>query len=114
MSGPMLWLQNCLNRTAADREEDGKSTNFNTLYFFTLLCVCVFSALRLIKHIISAVWSVSETVVLRSPGLSQPVPLVPLTEANEDAMDNKSFRKLLRKLGMRAPANEQVCYFTSF
>ncbi|TMS19358.1 Protein timeless-like protein [Larimichthys crocea] len=66
MSGPMLWLQNCLNRTAADREEDG---------------------------------------------LSQPVPLVPLTEANEDAMDNKSFRKLLRKLGMRAPANEQESFW---
>lgn len=23
-SGPMLWLQNCLNRTAEDREDDGK------------------------------------------------------------------------------------------
>ncbi|KAG8007909.1 Protein timeless-like protein [Nibea albiflora] len=66
MSGPMLWLQNCLNKTAVDREEDG---------------------------------------------LSQPVPLVPLTEANEDAMDNKSFRKLLRKLGMRAPANEQESFW---
>lgn len=44
------------------------------------------------------------------PGFSQPVPLVPLTEANEEAMDNKQFKKLLRKLGLRAPANEQVCY----
>uniref|UniRef100_A0A3Q3FRC9 Timeless circadian clock n=1 Tax=Labrus bergylta TaxID=56723 RepID=A0A3Q3FRC9_9LABR len=66
MSGPMLWLQNCLNRTAGDREKDG---------------------------------------------LSQPVALVPLTEENEDAMDNKSFRKLLRKLGMRAPANEQESFW---
>uniref|UniRef100_A0A665TTC1 Timeless circadian clock n=1 Tax=Echeneis naucrates TaxID=173247 RepID=A0A665TTC1_ECHNA len=66
MSGPLLWLQNCLNRTANDREEDG---------------------------------------------LSQPVPLVPLTEANEDAMDNKSFQRLLRKLGMRAPANEQESFW---
>ncbi|XP_038553414.1 protein timeless homolog [Micropterus salmoides] len=62
MSGPLLWLQKCLNRTAEDREEDG---------------------------------------------LSQPVPLVPLSEADEDAMENKSFRKLLRKLGIRPPANEQ-------
>lgn len=23
MSGPILWLQNCLNRAADDREEDG-------------------------------------------------------------------------------------------
>lgn len=61
------------------------------------------------KHVFSAVWSVNEIVVVHSPGLSQAVPLVPLTEANEEAMDNKSFRKLLRKLGMRAPANEQVC-----
>ncbi|KAM3621383.1 uncharacterized protein V6R79_010566 [Siganus canaliculatus] len=66
MSGPLLWLQNCLNRTAKDREEDG---------------------------------------------VSQAVPLVPLTEENEDAMENKRFQKLLRKLGIRAPANEQVCAF---
>ncbi|XP_070758928.1 protein timeless homolog isoform X2 [Enoplosus armatus] len=66
MSGPMLWVQNCLNRTAEDREKDG---------------------------------------------LSQAVPLVPLTEANEEAMDSKSFRKLLRKLGMRAPANEQETFW---
>lgn len=49
MSGPMLWLQNCLNRTAEDREEDGKSNcqtknksinqAFNMLCFFTLLQV---------------------------------------------------------------------------
>ncbi|XP_040890183.1 protein timeless homolog [Toxotes jaculatrix] len=66
MSGPLLWIQNCLNRTAHDREEDG---------------------------------------------LSQPVPLVPLTEDNEEAMDNKSFQRLLRKLGLRAPANEQESFW---
>ncbi|KAM7401954.1 hypothetical protein PAMP_017231 [Pampus punctatissimus] len=66
MSGPLLWLQNCLNKTALDREEDG---------------------------------------------LSQPVPLVPLSEENEDAMENKRFQKLLRKLGMRAPANEQETFW---
>ncbi|XP_041810602.1 protein timeless homolog [Chelmon rostratus] len=66
MSGPMLWLQNCLNRTAEDREDDG---------------------------------------------VSQAVPIVPLTEANEEAMENKTFRKLLRKLGMRAPANEQETFW---
>ncbi|XP_044073167.1 protein timeless homolog isoform X2 [Siniperca chuatsi] len=66
MSGPVLWLQNRLIKTAEDREEDG---------------------------------------------LSQAVPLVPLTEANEEAMDNKSFRRLLRKLGMRAPANEQETFW---
>ena len=48
--------------------------------------------------------------VVHSPDLSQPVALVPLTEANEDAMENKRFQKLLRKLGMRAPADEQVWY----
>lgn len=50
-----------------------------------------------------------------SAGCSQAVPLVPLSEANEEAMENKDFRKLLRKLGIRAPANEQVCgLFASF
>uniref|UniRef100_A0A3Q4GX39 Timeless circadian clock n=1 Tax=Neolamprologus brichardi TaxID=32507 RepID=A0A3Q4GX39_NEOBR len=66
MSGPLLWLQNCLNKTADDRENDG---------------------------------------------LSQPVPLAPFTESNEEAMENKSFQRLLRKLGMRAPANEQESFW---
>ncbi|KAI4891573.1 hypothetical protein NFI96_016569 [Prochilodus magdalenae] len=66
MSGPVLWLQNCLNRTADDREEDG---------------------------------------------VSHPVALVPLTEENEDAMENKSFQRLLRKAGIRAPADEQESFW---
>lgn len=54
-------------------------------------------------------------IILVHPlGFSQPVPLVPLTEANEEAMDNKHFKKLLRKLGLRAPANEQVCFSSFF
>uniref|UniRef100_A0A3P9L7Q8 Timeless circadian regulator n=1 Tax=Oryzias latipes TaxID=8090 RepID=A0A3P9L7Q8_ORYLA len=66
MSGPLMWIQNCLNKTANDREDDG---------------------------------------------LSQPVPLVPLAEENEEAMENKTFLKLLGKLGMRAPANEQESFW---
>ncbi|XP_072308681.1 protein timeless homolog [Eucyclogobius newberryi] len=66
MSGPILWLQNCLNKTANHREEDGAS---------------------------------------------QAVPLVPLTEDNEDAMENRSFHKLLKKLGLRAPADEQESFW---
>lgn len=63
------------------------------------------------NRIVGAVWTLGENVVVLSPGFSQAVPLVPLTEANEEAMEDKSFRKLLRKLGMRAPANEQVSDF---
>ncbi|XP_062827010.1 protein timeless homolog isoform X2 [Anolis carolinensis] len=66
LSGPLLWIQSCLNRTAADREEDG---------------------------------------------CTQPVPLVPLSEENEDAMEHKNFQKLLRKMGLRAPANEQESFW---
>ncbi|KAJ6658106.1 hypothetical protein lerEdw1_001582 [Lerista edwardsae] len=66
LSGPLLWLQNCLNRTADDRAEEG----------------CI-----------------------------QPVPLVPLSEENEDAMEHKGFHKLLRKLGLRPPANEQESFW---
>lgn len=40
--------------------------------------------------------------------MSQAVPLVPLMEENEDAMETASFQRLLRKLGIRAPADEQV------
>ncbi|KAF5908745.1 protein timeless, partial [Clarias magur] len=66
MSGPILWLQNCLNRAADDREEDG---------------------------------------------VSHPVAVVPLTEENEDAMENKKFQRLLRKVGIRAPADEQESFW---
>ncbi|XP_069509796.1 protein timeless homolog isoform X2 [Ambystoma mexicanum] len=65
-SGPLAWLQNCLNRTAGDREEDG---------------------------------------------VSQAVPLVPLTEENEDAMENGQFQKLLKAVGVRPPANEQESFW---
>ncbi|XP_067287598.1 protein timeless homolog [Pseudorasbora parva] len=66
LSGPVLWLQNCLNRTADDREEDG---------------------------------------------VSHPVPLVPLTEENEDAMENRAFQKLLRSVGIRAPSDGQESFW---
>ncbi|KAM4796026.1 protein timeless homolog [Rhinophrynus dorsalis] len=66
LSSPLVWLQNCLNRTAVDREEDGSS---------------------------------------------QAIPLVPLTEENEDAMENATFQKLLKKLGIRPPANEQESFW---
>ncbi|XP_028855333.1 protein timeless homolog [Denticeps clupeoides] len=66
LSGPLLWLQNCINRAADDREDDGTS---------------------------------------------YAVPLVPLTEENEDAMDKQSFQKLLRKVGIRAPADEQESFW---
>ncbi|XP_075055621.1 protein timeless homolog [Mixophyes fleayi] len=66
LHSPLVWLQNCLNRTADDREEDGSS---------------------------------------------QSVPLVPLTEDNEDAMENKVFQKLLKKVGIRPPANEQESFW---
>lgn len=66
LSPPVVWLQNCLNRTADDREEDGSS---------------------------------------------QSVPLVPLTEDNEDAMESKIFQKLLKLVGVRPPANEQESFW---
>ncbi|NXM74455.1 TIM protein, partial [Serilophus lunatus] len=44
-------------------------------------------------------------------GVSCPVPLVPLTEENEDAMEDQRFRTLLRQLGLRPPANEQESFW---
>lgn len=38
----------------------------------------------------------------------QPVPMVPLTEENEDAMEDTTFTKFLKKIGLSPPANEQV------
>ncbi|NWR95517.1 TIM protein, partial [Furnarius figulus] len=44
-------------------------------------------------------------------GVSHPVPLVPLTEENEDAMEDRRFCALLRQLGLRPPANEQESFW---
>ncbi|XP_064262334.1 protein timeless homolog isoform X3 [Passer domesticus] len=44
-------------------------------------------------------------------GVSHPVPLVPLTEENEDAMENRRFQRLLRQLGLRPPASEQESFW---
>ena len=38
----------------------------------------------------------------------EPIPVVPMTEETENAMDNTVFQKLLKKLGVTPPANEQV------
>ncbi|XP_069762514.1 protein timeless homolog [Narcine bancroftii] len=66
LTGPLLWLQNCLNRMADKREDDG-----------TLIAV----------------------------------PLVPLSEENEDAMEHEVFQKLLKKVGIRPPADEQETFW---
>ncbi|RMB90387.1 hypothetical protein DUI87_33273 [Hirundo rustica rustica] len=44
-------------------------------------------------------------------GVSHPVPLVPLTEENEDAMEDRRFQTLLRQLGLRPPASEQESFW---
>ncbi|NXD88477.1 TIM protein, partial [Halcyon senegalensis] len=44
-------------------------------------------------------------------GVSHPVPLVPLSEENEDAMEDQRFLALLRQLGLRPPANEQESFW---
>jgi hypothetical protein len=41
-------------------------------------------------------------------GCSQAIPLVPLTEENEEAIENEQFQQLLRKLGVRPPTPEQA------
>ncbi|XP_072927403.1 protein timeless homolog [Hemitrygon akajei] len=66
LTSPLLWLQNCLNRTADKREDDG--------------------------------------IVIA-------VPLVPLSEENEDAMEHEMFQKLLKKVGIRPPADEQESFW---
>ncbi|XP_004861350.1 protein timeless homolog [Heterocephalus glaber] len=44
-------------------------------------------------------------------GCSQAVPLVPLTEENEEAMENERFQQLLLKLGIRPPASAQETFW---
>ncbi|XP_052020882.1 protein timeless homolog isoform X2 [Apodemus sylvaticus] len=44
-------------------------------------------------------------------GCSQAIPLVPLTEENEEAMENEQFQHLLRKLGIRPPSSGQETFW---
>ncbi|NXW50854.1 TIM protein, partial [Nyctiprogne leucopyga] len=44
-------------------------------------------------------------------GVSHPVPLVPLSEENEDAMEDRRFQALLRQLRLRPPASEQESFW---
>ncbi|XP_068417501.1 protein timeless homolog isoform X2 [Eschrichtius robustus] len=44
-------------------------------------------------------------------GCSQAVPLVPLTEENEEAMENEQFQQLLQKLRVRPPASGQETFW---
>ncbi|KAK2492151.1 hypothetical protein MC885_010070 [Smutsia gigantea] len=44
-------------------------------------------------------------------GCSSAVPLVPLTEENEEAMENEQFQQLLVKLGVRPPASGQETFW---
>nr|XP_017524102.2 protein timeless homolog isoform X5 [Manis javanica] len=44
-------------------------------------------------------------------GCSSAVPLVPLTEENEEAMENEQFQQLLIKLGVRPPASGQETFW---
>ncbi|NXJ86937.1 TIM protein, partial [Trogon melanurus] len=86
LAGPLRWLENCLRRTAGDREEDGERTRG---------------------------WGGGQAGCrggdgALGAGVSHPVPLVPLSEENEDAMEDRRFRALLRRLGLRPPASEQV------
>lgn len=57
------------------------------------------------NHLFNIVFIIN---IMLFSGVSHPMALVPLTEENEDAMENKKFQRLLRKVGIRAPADEQV------
>ena len=46
--------------------------------------------------------------VCRLPGDEDPIPVVPVTEEMEDAMGNVVFQALLKRIGVKPPASEQV------
>ncbi|NXD74147.1 TIM protein, partial [Eolophus roseicapillus] len=89
LAGPLRWLQSCLRRTAGDREEDGERGGG---------AAGVRGLLR-------------GSPGSRGSGTSHPVPLVPLSEENEDAMENRRFQALLRRLGLRPPDSEQETFW---
>ncbi|NXK00513.1 TIM protein, partial [Corythaixoides concolor] len=90
LAGPLRWLRNCLRRTAGDREEDGERAGG---------CGWGWGGGR------------GRADGAGGPGVAHPVPLVPLSEENEDAMEDRRFRALLRQLGLRPPASEQESFW---
>ncbi|NXC78472.1 TIM protein, partial [Anhinga anhinga] len=88
LAGPLRWLENCLRRTAGDREEDGEWAGGSGP---------------------GGGWGRADAALCS--GVSHPVPLVPLSEENEDAMEDRRFRALLRQLGLRPPASEQESFW---
>ncbi|NXX31483.1 TIM protein, partial [Nicator chloris] len=89
LAGPLRWLENCLRRAAGDREEDGERGGAH----------------------LGGLRGRGPADGSPHPGVSHPVPLVPLTEENEDAMEDRRFRSLLRQLGLRPPASEQESFW---
>lgn len=54
----------------------------------------------------------SETLEDREDGEGdEAIPLVPLTDISNDAMEDHTFLKFIAKLGLAPPANEQVCIY---
>lgn len=92
----ILWIQKCIKRKADDKEKKGKLhwLSYNSGIFF--------------KNFISGwihndnSWTSSVTDNTVS------VPIVPLTEENETAMEDEMFLSFLRNIGITSPANEQV------
>ncbi|NWI40312.1 TIM protein, partial [Picathartes gymnocephalus] len=89
LAGPLRWLENCLRRVAGDREEDGEQGGGE----------------------LGGLRGRGPADGAPGPGVSHPVPLVPLMEENEDAMEDRRFRSLLRRLGLRPPASEQESFW---
>lgn len=100
-SAPLLWLQNCLVQAANDREEDGEWVNDGFSGTGALEAAGLGGRTR--SFFTSLPYDCGPLL-----GCSQAVPLVPLTEENEEAMENEQFQQLLHKLGVRPPASEQV------
>ncbi|NXP69693.1 TIM protein, partial [Ramphastos sulfuratus] len=92
LAGPLQWLQNSLRRAAEDREEEGERAG------------------EVGKGRGGGVKQ-GHADSTACPGLCHPVPLVPLSEENEEAMEDSGFRRLLRQLGLRPPANEQESFW---
>lgn len=49
-------------------------------------------------------------ILLPSIDNCQPIPLVTITEENEEALADKDFSAILKKIGLVPPANEQVLF----
>ena len=119
------WIKTRLNGAADDRAEDGMTFSYQfcckmkhnsavaigSVSWYKLKTIGLIGNIRF-DHFSCESITAHVHVTIYFVFLTddwQPLPLVTMTEESELALRDKSFQKLLKKIGLAPPTNEQVC-----